>query len=385
MRQQLDRQTATALLQVGDIANLPFSELERLVRLEAGVNDFLPDGVYAVDPRNGDRIIYNSSRGRRPSDNRPTTDAPSKPETECKICQGETTGIVDIAGLSEGFTFINKNLFPALYPFDIDRTGHPRQEGDGAPQPAGQLAFGLHFLQWTSSFHDKDWHNMPLADAIVVMNRLAALEKKLVEGSNELAIEGQGPLGRSDRQGAVIIMKNYGHLTGGSIAHGHQQIAFSSVMPRRFLDDERFEAERGEPFSTYLLRVNPPQLIIKDYGPAVLLVPYFMRRPYDMMLVVKDASRRYLYQLNEPEITAVAEGWRDATRAIHAIMPAVGRETAYNVIANNGPGAGLYFEFLPYTQETGGFEQLGLLICQANTHDAAGHLQQILLNEGNPA
>ena len=33
------------------------------------------------------------------------------------VCQGETTGIIDVAELSEGVTFINKNLYPALYPF----------------------------------------------------------------------------------------------------------------------------------------------------------------------------------------------------------------------------------------------------------------------------
>ena len=42
------------------------------------------------------------------------------------------------------------------------------------------MPYGLHFLQWMSSLHDKDWHNMPLEDRVVVMRRLAALEKKLL-------------------------------------------------------------------------------------------------------------------------------------------------------------------------------------------------------------
>ncbi len=33
--------------------------------------------------------------------------------------------------------------------------------------------------------------------------------------------------------------------------------------------------------------------------------------------------------------------------------------------------AGLYFEFLPYTQEQGGLEQLGLSICQMEPERAA--------------
>jgi hypothetical protein len=60
------------------------------------------------------------------------------------------------------------------------------------------------------------------------------------------------------------------------------------------------------------------------------------------------------------------------------IMPKIGRETAYNVIVNNGPGAGIYFEFLPYTQETGGFEHLGLLLCQGNPGMVAEDVRDFL-------
>ena len=199
---------------------------------------------------------------------------------------------------------------------------------------------------------------MPLSDRVIVLQRLAALEHKLL----------------SDRQGFVLIIKNYGHLVGGSLGHGHQQIALSNVMPGRFGDNQRFEKERGEIFSTYLLRENPVELVIRDYGPAVLLTPYFMRRPYDMMLLAKDTSKKDLYQLSAAEIGAVAEGWCDAIRAIRSIMPDIGRGIAYNVITHNGPGAGLYFEFLPYGQETGGFEHLGLRVCQENPERAAGRM-----------
>lgn len=339
MSQHLDRATLLGLLQAEDIETLSFSDLARLVREE--ITDFVPDDVYQVDPRNGDRILYNSSRARRPHDNLP---APSDaPERECAICQGNTTGVIDIAALSSGFTFINKNMFPILYPLD------------GAVR-------GLHLLQWTSSQHDKDWHNLPLADCVVVMRRLAALEKMLLTGG----------------RGSVVITKNHGRLVGSSLSHGHQQIAFSSVPPRRLLDNQRFEQERGETFSAYLQRENPPQLLVRDYGPSVLLVPYFMRRPYDMTLLVKDTGKQYLHQLNRAEIAAVAAGWRDALFAIHAIMPQIGREIAYNVTTNNGPGAGLYFEFLPYTQESGGVEHMGLFVCQELPERAAAHICEVL-------
>jgi galactose-1-phosphate uridylyltransferase len=210
------------------------------------------------------------------------------------------------------------------------------------------------------------------------MGRLAALEKKLL---TEFAPTPEPGEGQGSQRGFVLIIKNYGHLVGGSLAHGHQQIGLSNVMPRRIHDNWRFEKEHGETFSTYLVRENPPGLLIRDYGAAMLLTPYFMRRPYDMMLVLKDARRKHLYQLSAAEIAAVAQGWRDAIRAMRSIMPAIGRDIAYNVITHNGPGAGLYFEFLPYTQETGGFEHLGLLVCQANPQSAAAHISQQLDKE----
>jgi galactose-1-phosphate uridylyltransferase len=56
----------------------------------------------------------------------------------------------------------------------------------------------------------------------------------------------------------------------------------------------------------------------------------------------------------------------------------LGREIAYNVVTHNGPGAGLYFEFLPYTQEMGGYEHLGLFICQGDPEEVAERLRAYL-------
>lgn len=38
-------------------------------------------------------------------------------------------------------------------------------------------------------------------------------------------------------------------------------------------------------------------------------------------------------------------------------------------------------EFLPFTQKTGGFEQLGLWVCQGNAHDSAATLRQMMGEE----
>lgn len=377
-RRNLDQQKILNLLQVANIDEFPLSDIANLVRQEIDDRRYLPEQIFQIDPRTGDRIIYHSARSSRGHDNQPESDS-RKPSVEpCLICEGMTTGIVDVTPLSEGFTFINKNLYPVLYPFqelpDNDRQGN-RPENLNADL---WLARGLHFLQWTSSFHNRDWHNMPLGDTIEVMRRLAILERKLVKESvvtGEDANDGQREEG--DHRYALIF-KNYGYLVGGSLAHGHQQIALSNVLPRRFEDDKRFAMTRGLVFSAYMIQQNPRALVVKDYGPAVLLVPYFMRRPYDMMLLLKDSRKRHIHELSTLEITAVAEGWHDATQAIRAIMPQVGREVAYNVITHNGPGAGLYFEFLPYTQESGGFEHLGLIVCQANPSQVAARIRKLL-------
>ncbi len=356
MTQQLGRESLERIVQARDLETLSMSDLIALTRDE--IEDSLPDGVYRVDPRNGDRVLYHSSRGMRPHDNVPD-ETTTILERECVICQGRTTGVIDVADLSEGFTFINKNLFPILYPFED-----------------GDVAAGLHFLQWTSSHHDKDWHNMPQRDRVVVMERLAALERTLLQGSACLPSAQVESISSSG--GFVVIIKNYGHLVGGSLIHGHQQIAYSNVMPRHFRDNARFESEHGETFSSYMLRETPSELVVKDYGKAVLLVPGFMRRPYDMMLLIRDVGKAYLHELDEAELEEVADGWHDAIRAFREIMPSVGREIAYNVITSNGPGAGLYVEFLPYTQELGGVEHLGLFLCQELPERAAACLREVI-------
>lgn len=368
-----------ALLQNRAIEDLDVEDIAELVRQEIHEKGYLPDKIVQVDPRSGERILYHSARAKREHDNLPKGVDASQPSPPCLICEGRTTGIVDLAQLSEGFTFINKNLYPVLYPFE---DGTTRQDSSALFDPssdASNPAWGMHFLQWTSSFHGRDWHNMPLADLVVVMRRLAALEKKLLTREfSDRKENGSGAWAGETEQRHVLIIKNFGHLVGGSLSHGHQQIAYSNTIPGRFLDDLRFEENHGEKFAEMLLRQNPDELTVKDYGTALLLVPYFMRRPYDLMLLLKNTRRRHLHDLSDDEIAAVSRAWHDVIKAFRSLMPGLNKETAYNVITHNGPGAGLYFEFLPYTQETGGFEHLGLIVCQENPSQAALRLREMM-------
>ncbi|MBI9043970.1 MAG: hypothetical protein JEZ06_05770 [Anaerolineaceae bacterium] len=383
-RQHLSKEKLNILIQSENIKELSYPEIINYFQAEKEYAKSVPDNIFQIDPRNDERILFSSSRAKRPHDNQPKKNTDLKSNNMCVICEGNTTKILDYALLSEGFTFINKNLFPAVYP-EINPV---EIESADSLYTNGFPVHGLHFLQWTSSFHDQDWHTMPIQDLEIVMQRLSFLEKHLLISSSDYLTglktsEKEGTIDQYNINpgkypGYVSIIKNVGRLVGGSLSHGHQQIVFSNTIPRRILDNWRFEKEHGEYFSTFLLRENPSSLMIKEYPHAVLVVPYFMRRPYDMILILKDTHKQYMHELSAGEINSIAQGWHDALLSIHRIMPQIGREIAFNVVTHNGPGAGLYFEFLPYTQETGGFEHLGLFICHANPQLTASNIRNSL-------
>jgi len=372
-RHHLDEQTLQGILQADRLENLSVADLEVLFRGEEELAKFLPDGIRQIDPRDGAVIVFNAARARRPHDN---AEPPAQPEEDGAtdpICRGQTTGVIDVAPLSEGFTFINKNLYPVLYPFDSPPASSPAKEQDGNSRPRG-----MHFLHWTSSYFDRDWYNMPQSDRLTAMSRLAALEEKLLtDNSSGYPVSGTMGDGRKTH-GHVLIIKNHGRMVGGSLAHGHQQVLYGNLKPAHVARNERFEKDHGETFAAYMLRENPDELLIADYGPAVLMVPYFMRRPYNMLLVLKDHRKRHLFECTEEELAVIAQAWGDVTGAVMAIMPSIGKATAYNITVSSGPGAGLYCEFLPYTQETGGFEHLGLWVCQDTPQRVADNLRRFV-------
>jgi hypothetical protein len=59
-------------------------------------------------------------------------------------------------------------------------------------------------------------------------------------------------------------------------------------------------------------------------------------------------------------------------------MPKIDKELAYIFTIHTGPGAGIYFEFLPHTQEMGGFEHLGLWVCNDSPANAAANLREVI-------
>lgn len=377
MRHSLTRKLLEGILRNENVDELGLSDIMDIVRNEPGLSDFKPEPDYQVDPRTGDRIIYNAARAKRPHENPEAQGAEPEGEdlnaTPSIISQGKTTGVIDVAPLSEGFTFINMNLFPILYP-QPERVETPTVEIPGTDplSPAPRAVRGCHLLQWTSSYQDRDWYNMPIDDCCIVLKRLACLERTLLKADSDAPVDGQSI------PGYVSVIKNCGRLVGGSIAHGHQQIAYSTILPRRNRDLLRFADEQGTLFSNHMIQTTHENLVIKDYGEALLVVPYFMRRPYDMLLLIKNTQKKHLHELDAREIRAVAQGWQDGIRAMRAVLTGLGRQIAYNLTVNSGPGTGLFIEFLPYTQEMGGFEHLGLFVCQSTPDLCADYLKELL-------
>jgi len=376
----LKRDTLDSLLERESIESVEVDELFSLFRDDGKIPEFAPDAFCQIDPRDGALIVYNSKRAQRPHDNVADHAQGSKQSTGnsqgCPVCSGNTTGVLDVADLTEGFTFINKNLFPVLFPPDYVREEWLTEPLYPDPSHHGRVAYGLHFLQWTSNFHDRDWHNLPHEDRVVVLRRLAALEHQLLFHTDHQMPPSSQWQSQKETAGFVEIIKNFGAPVGGSLEHGHQQIGWSNIMPRSFYNNWEFFMRHKHFFSQYMLNENPGELVVHDYGEAILMVPYFMKRPYNMLLVVYDVGKQYLCELGEGEIRALADGIHDAIAAILDIMPRMGKEPAYNMIIHNGPGAGLYIEFLPYTQQTGGFEHLGLWVCQGNAEDSVEVLRK---------
>ena len=155
MTQQLNRETLDEIILSHDINNLSLGQIGQMLQKDESISLFAPDGICQVDPRNGDRIVFNSARARRPHDNQPTKSMVPDSGQSCVICQGKTTKVIDVEDLGEGFTFINENLFPIFYPA-VDEKDYPIDDGKRVANLGGIPTFGFHFLQWTSSYHDKD-------------------------------------------------------------------------------------------------------------------------------------------------------------------------------------------------------------------------------------
>lgn len=358
-----------------DISKVSMQQLFESVRSNSTMSQYRPDPTCQLDPRSGEMVLFNSTRAKRPAEP-DTREETAHPGTEdCQICAGNTTPILDVKEHSQGFSFVNFNLFPIVYPATtlppsgLERPLYPD------PEHLGRYSQGLHLLQWTNSVHDLDWHNMPLEDLEISMQQLADLERKLLRES-----DGWMPPAEADSGafGYCSIIKNFGKSAGASQTHGHMQIGFTNIMPQSFYNNWCFQQRHRKTFTQYMFEENSASLTLWETDTVKLLVPYFMRRPYATILALKNTSKQYLHELSEDELHDLTSGMSLAIKALHKLMTGIGMEASFQLTVQNGPGAGLYVEFFPQTQLCGGFEQLGLWICQASTTQCAKDYREVI-------
>lgn len=360
MPDELSYKRLKQLAESHDLTKLTYTELLRSMRQDEKISQFKPSPVCQIDPRDSLRVVYSKSRLRRPHDTIPeNSGAPP-----CPVCTGKTVGVVDITPLSEGYTFINKNLYPILYPHQEVSAGHHVVGAGG--ESSGHPAFGIHFLQWPSTHHERDYRNMPIPDIVVGLERLAAFESWCLHAEDSgLPVTDEREDG--NHFGYVGIIKNQGYLVGGSLEHGHLQMVHTNIRPKRIIDDMEFARRTSSSFACHMLDNNPPELTIRQYDEGVrLLVPYFMKRSLDALIVPEDAGASYLHELDEQGLSGLARALKDATGVVHRVMPEMGLELAYNLVFHTGPIGGMYIELLAYTQQVGGYEHLGIYICQGS-------------------
>ncbi len=66
---ELSYNTLKKILQSSSMENLSLADLEKFFREEKQISRHIPEGYWREDPRNGDKVLYNASRMKRPHDN----------------------------------------------------------------------------------------------------------------------------------------------------------------------------------------------------------------------------------------------------------------------------------------------------------------------------
>ncbi len=326
-----------------------------------------PEFYYQVDPRNQQKILYCPARSKRPHDRAFSLPIGQSETCFCPICEGDTTKVWDIAALSKGHTFINENLYPAVFPLAEETSSR-------------NMASGVHLLQWLSNDHHKDYHNLAWEDILVGLKSLAKIEKLLLQGQKNLEISDWDE--KQSLHGYFSIIKNYGITAGCSLSHGHLQMIHSNVFPLRIEQDNVFAQKQEKGFSAFLQEENRRKFCITSYDELVkVYTPFCLKRPLEAIICFCDVSKNYLYQLSLAELSGTAKALREMTEVLLAIMKnEMGLEGAYNLVFHTGPVSGMYIEILPCTQRLGGYENLGMNLCSWRAEESTQMYQKYLEN-----
>lgn len=336
------------LVQTYNISDSSYNDILKQGNEDTELATNKPEKFLRIDPRNGRKIVYSFARSTRPYDPMPPT-PPIGSET-CPICQGTTTKIWDVAPLSTGHnTFINENLYPILYPFNIQSWSKDVKNNSDIN--------GMHFLQWLSTDHNAELYNMKPEDIAICLQRLGALEKHL------LTQPSPAPIIFAPFRGYVSIIKNYGKRVGSSLEHGHLQIIHTHILPLSIEQDVSFYNKNGYGFSSLLQQNKEENNIIHKENDISVITPFCIKRPLECAIVFHDLKLQYMHQVPDSIWVQVGNALNIISKKIIKLMLQWRREPAFNLLFHTGEIGGMYIEIFPHTQEMGGFEHLGLYTC----------------------
>ncbi|MDG2148356.1 MAG: hypothetical protein P8N09_02415 [Planctomycetota bacterium] len=320
-------------------ASLGFEGLQDVCRLSS--NRHPPARTMAREERDGFPIVYSETRAQRLD----------IPDDVCVVCEEQTCPVVDQIHLpGDDVAWFTPNLYPITYPHE----------------EAGAESRGIHLVHWSSLRHDKGLGGSDRATATALLQHLARAEEFLLHHApSDFPDRGEG------HRGHVGIVKNRGHLVGGSVQHDHQQVMLSAAVPS--------EPPRIAGLAHRLLDETPEELIIDcTDGAATTLVPSFMRRPLQTFIVPHGDETGWLHHMEPSALEALAVALAQLTAITDTVMTERWGEPAWNLILHTGPGTGPLIEMRPFTQPLGGFEHLGLYLCEELPATSAGRLREAL-------
>lgn len=333
---------------------LGFDGLSALCRSSAARHP--PDAAGALDPRLALPIAYSEARASRLAES----------YDDCAVCANRTCPAADIALLpGDDLAWLTPNLYPILLPREAEGRALEAAPFQGLP------LHGLHLVHWSSLRHDGGLVGADADTAAALLAQLARAEDFLLHHAGaDYPRSGCGPDGLPHRGHAGLI-KNRGRRVGGSVEHDHQQLLLSN---QPFAEPPLSRGLRAA-----LLAGATPALDVDDIdGLARTLVPPFMRRPLHAFVVPAGADAGWLHHLDGRVLDACALALARLTHAVSAAMVAAGQEPAWNVVCLAGEGCGPVFELRAFTQPLGGYEHLGLYLCEERPATSAARLRESL-------
>ncbi len=302
-------------------------------------SQFAPFGELGHEHRDGFPIVYSESRAKRHS----------IPPDVCVVCDSQTCPAVDVAELpGEDLAWFTPNLYPITLPAQM-----------GGSQ-------GLHLVHWSSLHHEAGLRGASPDVAIRLLQHLAHAEQFLLHHAPE-----RFPDRGDGHRGHVGIVKNRGRRVGGSVEHDHQQILLSAALPS--------EPQRTGRLAAQLLRDTPTDLLVEQvHGEASILMPSFMRRPLHCFVVPHGTQEGWLHHMPTVALEASAVALARLTAAMDCLMTSACGEPAWNLILHTGPETLPLFELRPFTQPLGGYEHMGLYLCEERPQTSAARLREAL-------